>query len=481
MIVALTLLVFVAAMIVRGVGLDRPPVQVFDEVFYAADGCWYVQSEGPCPRVELTTMHPPLGKWLIGWSIELAGNDPVGWRLASVLAGSLTVSLLFLLGWVLLQSRVAAVATAVLLLFDPMHFVLSRIAMLDIFVTLFGVAAFAFLALDRRRLLGGRGSSKLLQVCAGVALGAAVASKWSGLLSLLGALSIAIAWEMPNHPGSARERFNSALRARGSAFVFTFLVVPALVYATTYVGRLEGDVGPMFWESGNWFRVLWDRQFDMFETQRYNPLVNAGQSPAWSWPLMMRPFPFYFSEVSGTIREVMNVGSPVTWWSSLALVAVALLQWTRGRRRLVTGFVVAAVGWHYLPWLLLTVGRPGVYLFYFLPVLPFLFLAPGWAIASLESVRSRLAAALATGVVALGVFAWTYPLLTAAPLERSEWAVRMWIYDDCGTIEAFNGAGGATVGENPVPLRSDRMPPGTLRYLPPDGWCGLLHPATVED
>ena len=64
-----TAVVVTIAAILRLVGLGQPKGKIFDEIYYARDGCglidkgveWNYKDNGPSYVV-----HPPLGKWLIG-------------------------------------------------------------------------------------------------------------------------------------------------------------------------------------------------------------------------------------------------------------------------------------------------------------------------------------------------------------------------------------------------------------------------------
>ena len=60
---------------VRAIGMTTPDELVFDEEYYARDACTYVEtSSAVCGAAgEATTVHPPLGKWLIAGGIELFG------------------------------------------------------------------------------------------------------------------------------------------------------------------------------------------------------------------------------------------------------------------------------------------------------------------------------------------------------------------------------------------------------------------------
>ena len=122
--------VLLVAAFVRLDALGRPSSFVADEGFYARDGCVYVKHSARVCGVsaEQTPEHPPLGKWLIGLGIRVFGFDPSGWRMASALAGILTVALVFGLAWRLLHSLTAATLTAALLAVEPLHVVQSRVA-----------------------------------------------------------------------------------------------------------------------------------------------------------------------------------------------------------------------------------------------------------------------------------------------------------------------------------------------------------------
>lgn len=134
---------FALAFVTAGAGLIRlyrltqPSFQVFDERTYVKDACFYVHADGrpPCFDQEVTTVHPPLGKWLIGWGIEATDFSAIGWRIAAAIAGTLTVALLYLLARRLLRSTPGALLASGLLAIDFLHFVQSRVGMPDVFVT----------------------------------------------------------------------------------------------------------------------------------------------------------------------------------------------------------------------------------------------------------------------------------------------------------------------------------------------------------
>jgi hypothetical protein len=106
------------------------------------------------------------------------GMHEFSWRVPGVIAGALTAGLLFLLTRLLFRRRSIGVLVAIMALADGMLFVQSRIAMNDVYVGLFILAAyvlFAGLWTGRWRF---RGAFVVLMPMIGLLLGLALASKW---------------------------------------------------------------------------------------------------------------------------------------------------------------------------------------------------------------------------------------------------------------------------------------------------------------
>lgn len=89
-------------------------------------------------------MHPPFGKWLIGIGIKLFGNNEFGWRSSSALFGSASVLLIYLITKRLFKSEFLALLAAVLMAVDGLSLVMSRVALLDIFLMFLYYSLFIF-------------------------------------------------------------------------------------------------------------------------------------------------------------------------------------------------------------------------------------------------------------------------------------------------------------------------------------------------
>jgi predicted membrane-bound dolichyl-phosphate-mannose-protein mannosyltransferase len=86
-------------------------------------------------------VHPPLGKYLIGLGIILFGDNSFGWRILGAFLGSIIAPLVYLIGKKIWNEKVGILSGAFILI-DPLMYVMSRIAMLDIFLAFFVTCAF---------------------------------------------------------------------------------------------------------------------------------------------------------------------------------------------------------------------------------------------------------------------------------------------------------------------------------------------------
>ncbi len=471
------------AAVVRLVALARPLGLVFDEIFYAVDGCFYVEgSSGVCGVSELTARtHPPLGKWIIGAGIKLFGYDEFGWRITAAIAGILTAGIVLLLAWRLLRSvvppaaaRFGAAAAGLLMAVDFLAIVQSRVAMLDVFVVLLDTAAILFIVLDRDRDRASRPVTLLerltlgrpWRLLAGASLGAATAVKWSGAYAALAVVALVAAWEIAARLDERGwwSAVRAALRAELTRSIVLLGIVPLAVYLASYIGRMPGDVIGLPWQTGTFWNNWWTHQRAMLDFHTNLSGHHPYESPPWSWLLLKRPVAYFFSDAEGAYREILAIGNPATWWPGAFALFAAVGAWfaaggssvERLLRRpepvLLTGALAT-----YGPWLVLSGSRSQVFLWYLLPTIPFLCIALAWI--GLLAWR-RLAGRIAVGVLSVAIvasLAWFGPLLVALPLDPGAWRSRM-LLTDCDRPDAPAAT-----------LPDDETSSGQ----PPDGWCWI--------
>ena len=481
-------MVTLGAAAVRLAGLTTPAGFVFDEIFYARNACRFVIDTARCGIDFLVSgAHPPLGNWLIGIGVRIFGYDEFGWRIASAVAGTLSVALLYVLVRRLLAGQASATAATVgatvaaaLLATDFLDLVQSRVAMLDSFVTMLVIAVVLCAVLDGMRQRGARGEDlaaprwlrrlslgRPWRLATGLALGSAVAVKWSGGYVAVAVVVLLIAWEVAasaSRPGDpprsgGRSPFGDAFRREVMPSLVLLGLVPLVVYFASYTGRVNGDLIALPWREGSAWRQILEHQLAMLRFHIGLAGDHPYESAPWSWILLKRPVAYSFASFSGTYREVLAIGNPLTWWpGAIALLAVGV-RWVRSGMGLAGAEIVllAAALSTYLPWLVLSGSRAQVFIWYLLPTIPFLCAALGlWAALAWSSLAGRIATGLAAAAVAAS-FVFFYPVLTAAPLTPDAWRSRIW-FTDC----ARPGAPTLTLPEDQI----DRGPP-------PSGWCWI--------
>lgn len=465
----------------RLVSLGRPTDLVFDEIFYARDACWYVVgTESVCGISDLASRsHPPLGKWLIGSGIAAFGYVPFGWRVAVAVAGAAAVAVLYVLGRRLLRDSVparaatiGAFAAAGLLATDFLHLVHSRVGMLDAFIALFVLGAVLGVVLDRDRardlpdppwwwrLTLGRP----WRLLAGVCLGAATATKWSGAYVAPAVIGLVVAWEIAEQrrrlpSGGLWQAFLGAFRREALPTLVLLGVVPLVVYAASYTGRMPGALLALPWQEGSVWRGIWDHQQAMLEFHTALGGDHPYQSPPWSWPFLRRPVAYWFGEENGAYREILALGNPLAWWPGLLALAALVLTWWRAGWRVLRPepVILAAAAATYLPWLILSGGRSQTFLWYFLPTVPFLYLALGCLAAWAWRTLAGRAAAVVYALLVVASFGFYLPLLVALPLDPGAWRTRI-LFADC---------------DRPDGIVQELPDDTTSQGVPPDGWCWI--------
>ncbi len=478
--------------------LGTPGEFAFDETYYAKDG-WSLWQHGYAQNwvedadrailrgrmsPELQTgdptmvVHPETGKWLIGFGEQLFGFDPQGWRVASVVVGTLMVLVMIRLVRRLTGSTLLGGVAGLLLCFDGLQFVLSRLALVDIFVAFFLLSAVACLVADRdwtrARLALADPTTLLLwrpwRLAAGLLFGLAISCKWTAVVPLAGFGLLVLAWDVGARRSlGVRNAFlRSALvdgvPAFGYLVVVAFVVYVAswagwLVHADVYEAALSrNNYGP-YWgdytkkDPDGFFpslfqglRSLWHYHQDIwsFHTQGLDDATHSYQSSPQGWLVMHRPV-VVATELnirpgvdgcdapsdSTCIREVILLGTPILWWGGVVALLHAVHGWL-ARRDWRYGVVLVGLATTWVPFFR-QADRP-IFSFYAVAILPFVIIAICLLIGRLvgpegASTRRRVVGTVSAGAFVVLVvlhFAWLWPVYTFEMLSTPDWLDRIW-------------------------------------------------------
>jgi len=199
-------------------------------------------------------VHPEAGKWLIALGELVFGMTPFGWRISSCIIGSLMILLMIRFARRVTGSMLLGCVAGILMTFDGLQFVLSRLALLDIYSAFFILAGVHCLVLDRdhfRRRLASRISEQITDrkawgpalffrpwlLVAGLSWGLALASKWDGIYPLAAFGLLYVAWcAGARRSFGVRRSWLKALVIDGLPAFLHVVVLAAVVYTATWTG-----------------------------------------------------------------------------------------------------------------------------------------------------------------------------------------------------------------------------------------------------
>jgi dolichyl-phosphate-mannose-protein mannosyltransferase len=412
-----TALVTGVAALTRFWALGFPGGKTFDEVYYATEAQELLRFGYEDNRAYMFIVHPPLGKWLIGLTSLLWGNTSIGWRIAPALAGTLAVLIMTRTVRRMLRSNLFGALAGLFLALDGVSVVLSRTALLDIFLQFFVLAGFAALVVDRDRMrarLAGliadgadlaAGLPTLgprpWRLLAGVMFGAACAVKWTALSFFVLFALLSLVWDRGAlRSAGVRRPTRRMLRRSGLPAIGSLIAAPVATYLMCYLGWFLGENSwGRHWTDThsastrvNLFglRVPFDWAFlpspirslgsYTLQAYRFHESLYSGhpyRSSPWSWLVLGRPVDFFYDGSSTTCgastcsREILLIGTPLMWWAFVPMLLWLAWHWVTTRDwRAGAVWVGFAAGW--LVWF--QDLRRTMFLFYTAPLVPFLII-----------------------------------------------------------------------------------------------------------
>jgi dolichyl-phosphate-mannose--protein O-mannosyl transferase len=373
------------ALRLRNIGF--PPRFTFDEQHFVPNARRYLVGEAD------DNDHPPLGKLFIAAGMLLFGDNPTGWRAASLIFGLQTLVIAAALARALFADRRAGWFAAAFFAGDGFFLAYSRTALLDGGLTCL-VLWSLLVAVTARTWRG-------VLACA-VLVGLAASVKWSGGMAVVPAVAAIL-----------------VLRRTPRWSLLLFAAAPivhvALWLATFPLCGRPADPRALL----TLMRALLYHHIEVGHLQ--NPLA----SPWFTWPVLYHPIVVKLADHGTGRTYASSVGNPLLFFSSTAAilatllagaVAYARMRKARVRRSIILmvflqmapatvhAAALLTIGWIALlaPW---TVGRgAGTYMYHYLPCYGFALTLVAGVAAKLERRFPRALLLYVIVALSIGVF-----------------------------------------------------------------------------
>ncbi|GEM_PF-5300087 len=376
---------------------------MFDEVYHVRTAYEFIKGY----EIYENT-HPPLGKVIISLGIRIFGKNPFGFRFMSFLAGLLCIPFIYLFGMHLTGKREGGILAGILICTEFMHFVLSRIGTLDIFVALFIVATFYYMFryIQTVEQSGNRRKQYAFLLLSGISAGTAIATKWTGVYAGVGICVLFFISFFEQYKLNKKNKQSKSIISLALWCILSFIIIPLGIYTLSYIpfarvygGSLVSNAisnsrlmlsyhSVTVFEhpySSEWYEWIWDKQ----------PLLDACDAVG-----------------ADKVSSVATFGNPlIVVGGLLALIYVGYL-W-RCKKDKNAGILIIMYLANLLPWLLV---HRTVFIYHYYPCILILVLIVTYAIVKVS--RGKKMYTIGAIITSLVLFALYYTELTGIPVSR---------------------------------------------------------------
>ncbi len=298
--------------------LDSVSVPFWDEPFYIS-GARQFLIHG---KNENWT-HPPLGKAIISFGIFLLGDHPGGWRISSVVSGSLILVCTYFTGRILFRNRYYSTMAVLFAAFNQLLFIESRVACIDIHM---------FLAISLGMLFFIRYWIALKPThnlyFAFLFFGLGVAIKWFSIAPL------ALCFLLLQPQRERHLRHQSSIQGLHRATLGVPIALSLATYSITFLlcyGMDHPNYAPPLTAHHTRYSLidLFMLQFQMLKAQwdaHSHPLM--AQASWYSWPFMSE---LTWLHVNSATSGVVMLGNPIIMWTGLLAMVLCIASAIRRR------------------------------------------------------------------------------------------------------------------------------------------------------
>lgn len=381
----LLIIILTISFILRVWRIDFPQAYVFDEVYYPFTAGEYLKNNTAAWEWWTTApkgnsyawVNPPLAQEIMAISMKVFGSDNYwSFRLPGVFLGVLSIYLLYLISMTLFKNQRVALITAFLFSLDGLTLVQSRTGMLDIYLLTFLLASVYFILTKHF-------------FWSALFLSFAISTKWTGLY-----IVPLYAWLL--------------IKNRDYLKSIWYLIIIPITYLLIYIPFfLSGHDFSQFIEL---LRQEWWYHIHLKATHNFS-------SPWWAWPLNFYSVWYYVQYYPQNIMSnIFAGGNTLIYWLGSISLAVSIWQLLKTRLQSLS-IIIAGFLLFWLPW---SLSPRIMFLYYFIPALPFLILSLGYQLDKLYSKNKNLITILLVIILILSVL--NYPFWVGIPLPR-QWAV----------------------------------------------------------
>jgi dolichyl-phosphate-mannose--protein O-mannosyl transferase len=401
----------------------------FDEIYYVRTAEQYLNLQVP---YEWT--HPPLGKLIIAAGIVAFGYNPFGWRIMGVIAATLMIPVIYVLGKKLLGTWIGASAAAFLLVFDFMHFTMARMATADTYVVFFSLTSQLFFLIYLKDVLKNGWDAPVQPLfLAFVFFALGFSTKWVVLYGFAAQLAILLLLRL-REVVKVKKGWLDKLNTFSNhpyAMVLGFSLVAVLIYFLTYIPDML---------AGRSVIEVVNLQGSMYGYHSTLTATHAFSSPWWNWPLMLKPLWLYVSYLPSNFKStIVLLGNPAVWWVGFAsVISISVFMLikivrTAGKQLDKIGlpaiFIAVFFFFQWVPYFFIS---RVTFIYHFYVNVPFLCLASAYFISKYWSNKWVKVAAIAYFAVTVAMFGLFYTVISGAPasnelIESLKW-FESWVF-----------------------------------------------------
>ena len=427
--------------ILRFYNLGQIPWPVFDEVFYPVFALNYLEGKN------FFSVHPPLGSYLLSLGIylyhllpwtevisfgttDIEDINPLAFRWVSALSGVMLIYVGYKLALEIFNQRGFALLVALFLTLDGSLLVDSRLGLINIFFSLFGLMAMLFF------IKGIKGNSLSYFALAGFLLGAAVSVKWNGLgfwlSGLLLTLQFFILHKYITHHQDMKEVITIFhFKALGLVFL-----LPFIVYLAFWLPDLLHNNSNLIDQHS---------QMISYHFENTDQKLHPYSSPWYTWPMMIRPIAYFFESGAQSGSMIVDVEvfkaihlfpNPALNFFSLIAVVILSLKWigylseSLGNRIIreelyLSSFILFGFYANFLPWAL---ASRSTFIYHYQPAAIFSFFALAYFIYRLiqrNTFETKLLYSFAVVLILLSSIYWL-PIQLGLEISDESFYSKMW-------------------------------------------------------